>query len=181
MENTFFKRMLKELYIGYKTKDIKRIKSVEKKCVGELVLGFNKNLFNLALLCFMISKLLSKDRYSKSPYIIKVDEYFNLLKTHIKERDYISMRKIITKMIKLINTLDEADKKYINKLAYNGKVKIGAKLYAQGLSLSTASKLTGADKFDILSYIGKTLMADRVKTYKPISKRLKEVEAIFLG
>lgn len=180
MDNVFFKKMLKELYIGYKTKNIKRIKTVEKRCTEELVLGFDRDLFNTALLCFMIIKLLAKERYSKHPYIVKVDQYFGNLRDHIKEQDYIGMRRVVNKMIKLINTLDEADKKYINELAYNGRVKIGAKLYSQGLSLSRAAQLTGADKFDILSYVGKTLMADRVKTYKSISQRIKEIEDIFL-
>ncbi len=181
MQNVFFKNMLKELYISYKSKNVKRIKSVERKTTEELVLGFDKDMFNTALLCFMIGKLISKERLSKHSYILKIDSYFNKLSAHLRSSDYIGMRSIVEKMIKTIDTLDEKDKKYINKLAYNGRVKIGAKLYAQGLSLGTASRLAGADKFDVLSYVGHTMMSDRVKTYKPIKKRISELSKLFMG
>ncbi len=176
----FFKKMLKELYVGYKSKNIKRIKKVETKCTEELVLGFNNDLFKTSVLSIMLSKLISKDRFSHSKYLLEMDKVMSLLKNHMNANDYIGMRKIVGEMIKLIDTVDSKDKKYIYALEHNAKVKIGAKLYAQGLSLSTASKLTKIDKFKILNYVGQTLMADRVDTYKPITQRIKEIKSIFI-
>ncbi|MCC7571352.1 hypothetical protein KO465_08545 [Candidatus Micrarchaeota archaeon] len=173
--------MLQELYIGYKSKNFKRIKAVEHKCANELVLAFDRDLFNTCLLCFMVGKLISKKRFEKHPYLLKFDRLINDLKYHMNSDDYIGMRKIVSKMITLIDSLDSSDKKFINKLAYNGKIKIASKLYAQGISLSRSSKVTGADEYEILNYIGKTMMADRIETYMPISKRLEKLEKVFLG
>ncbi len=94
-------------------------------------------------------------------------------------RDERQMRKVVGDLLELLNDVDKRDRRYINSIIHTTKIKIGASLYAQGVSLGKASYLSGAAKNDILKYAGKTLISDRFgKTYS-IMERVKHVRGLF--
>jgi hypothetical protein len=65
---------------------------------------------------------------------------------------------------------------YVSNLYEKARIKMASSAYGLGLSLSQAAMLTGADKKQLLNYIGITKMHDEIKETKGIASRIKSLK-----
>lgn len=78
-----------------------------------------------------------------------------------------------------VREMESEDPRFVKSLMEKGRLKTAAILYAQGISLSLASELTGVPKQDIMDYSGKTMMADKVMDTVSMRERIKSAKKIF--
>ena len=127
--------------------------------------------FRLAILSYILSKVASKPRYFRDRVKVKA----------LEEALYeLARGGSIEKVERALMALEEEDPRFIFDLFTKAKVKMAAILYAKGMSLGKASKLTGIPKAEILSYAGKTMMFDRLKSEVDVKDRVKRLER-YLG
>ena len=67
-------------------------------------------------------------------------------------------------IIRDIAKIDESLGNYVQDVIEKARVKQASRIYAMGLSVDKAVGLTGADKFQLMSYIGGTTIHDRPYT-----------------
>ncbi|MFA5381765.1 MAG: hypothetical protein WC356_01270 [Candidatus Micrarchaeia archaeon] len=177
-------------FILDKTKQIKNaliqrkissLKKVQYECIEHMAVEFNQNIFNLAIICYMLSKMIAKPRYWKTKglnvYSKKIEKSLDTILNLNYEEGNIS--KILQEIIETVHSLDIQDKKYIHELIEGGKIKIGSSLYSKGITLGVASDLSGAERIDIMEYIGKTTIHENNREPVEINDRIKKVREIF--
>lgn len=181
MYEKFIQNKAKEIKKAFKERSVKKIKRVQYECIEHIAVEFNHNVFNLAILCFMLNKMISKPRYWRKKgiagYLKKIETSLDKLAKSYKKEEEVSQ--ILEKLMSTVNTLDIYDKRFVHGLIENAKIKIGSTLYAKGITLGVAVDLSGANKNEIMEYIGKTTMPERLKEPIDIRERMKKVRNIF--
>ncbi len=141
-------------------------------------------LVNFSSIFYSISKFIEKDHIRNSPkwqsYKQSLIEKLNKSQACLKSNP-INLEVLDSISIELISDCDEISEllgRFHISTVEKAKVKIAADFYARGSSLGVASNLTGADKSDVLTYIGATRIVDKYMTIS-INSRLKSAEEFF--
>ncbi len=88
-------------------------------------------------------------------------------------------QKCMKDLLKIISESDERLKLYIEEVIKQAEVKKGSELYKHGLSIAKVCELMGISHWELMSYVGKTRIADYGKETFDIRKRMDFARSIF--
>lgn len=140
----------------------------------------NKSLALIAVVSYVLHKLLTKEHIikykkwnnNKRSLINAIERALKALeKDNLKE--FNSSMKSFSKQLKKI---DSYFSRFVQGLMEKSRVKYASDAYFYGLSLSSASELTGADKKKLQEFIGATKVHEKEKPKKGIGERLKDLK-----
>jgi hypothetical protein len=178
------KELLTEVNIAFKKRNQKKLRKLNDQLLKGAVLEFNRELYELAMLTYVLSKIVSKPRFmarDMEGHMKAIEKSLKDLASNGETYDAQKWTERFTDMEDHIRNLEADDQRYITGLMKKGRLKVAATLYAQGLSLGLASEMTGMDKQDILDYAGKTMMFDRLKEEKSIGERVRNARKMITG
>jgi hypothetical protein len=176
-------QLASEVYSAFQKKDVRLLRKINDRCIESIGMEFDSDTYNLAILSYVLSKILSKPRYFQkqgiADFLASIRDSLAECSSWAKKENERAFSASMKKTFKTIERLDSRDRRFVIKLQEKAKLKVASTLYAQGFSLGQASELTGIEKREILAYAGQTMMFDRVKEEKTIHDRLKVVRKIF--
>ncbi len=169
---------------AFKKRNQKKLRKLNDGLQRILIPNFSKPLFELTVLSYILSKIVSKPRfltavYKERMYLIE-RKFEELIKT-IYSADENKIIQLFQGICNAIRELEKEDPRFIQDLITKGNLKTAATVYAQGISLGIASEITKIDKQDILNYAGRTMMFDRIKEEKDIQERIKVARRLVKG
>lgn len=167
-----WKEVANSLEVAFEKLNQKKLRKINDDLLKEAVVSFTKTLYQLAVISYVLSKIISKPRFLKKENEKKIQEIENALNELAKAQNEEDAATKSNAVLEAIKTLEKEDARFLVDLVSKGKLKVAATAYAQGVSLGTASEMTGMDKQEIMDYAGKTMMFDRVKDEKTIEERL---------
>ena len=176
MKNEKAPAVLRKIIEAFSKGDVFGLRGIANQAIEEAAISNDKDLAKLALLAYCTHKMASKehivrhDRWKE----IKHDILFDLKKAEksLKAGNEEESRKSLGAAIDSVKETDEKMGNYIQNLLEKAKVKYASDAYSFGLALGQAAELTGANKKDLLRYIGVTRIADRETVTMGIAKRL---------
>lgn len=173
-----------EILDAFKSRNQKRLRKLNDVILKDVSLNFSQQLYELAVLSYVLSKIVSKPRFlskEKGSAIRKIEDDLRDM-AHVlgKEEEPLILEKF-SKIEDSVAQLEKTDARFIRDLMSKGKLKTAATMYAQGLSLGLASELTKIPKQDILEYAGRTMMFDRLKEEMTARHRLKTARRVLGG
>ncbi|MBD3389952.1 hypothetical protein GF415_03295 [Candidatus Micrarchaeota archaeon] len=169
---------------AFKERDQRKMRRANDTIMTLSASRFSKEMYELAVYSYVLSKVLSKPRFMSKKYSAthkEIQAILNSMVRDAKKRDKKAFRVAVKGLRTSIQTLESRDSRYIKTMIEKGRLKTAATLYAQGLSLSTASKLTGVESQEIMDYAGKTRMFDRVTGGKSLASRIDYARKMLLG
>ncbi len=174
---------LRLLYKYFKQRNIRGMREMSNVFTKDLMVYQNKVYLDLALVSLLLAKMVEKPRFWKfeewKNNVFAIEDMLKRCIELCKENDIKSVRALLLRVFGMLRKVNRRDRRYVNSMMTHARIKVGATLYAQGISLGKASHLSGATKDDILKYSGKTLISDRFgKTYS-VLERIKNVRTIF--
>lgn len=173
-----------KILLAFRNRSQRRLRKLNDAILKAAALDCNKINFNLAILSYVLSKIVSKPRFLRRDYSSSLESIEKILETLInaaRKGNEEEVLEIFSTMEKSFITLDKKDPRFLISLVSKGKLKMAATFYAQGMSLGVASEMTGLEKQEILDYAGQTMMFDRVKEEVPISERMKRARRFITG
>ena len=84
------------------------------------------------------------------------------------------------KLVKDISELSSSHGRFLGDLIGKARVKQASRAYALGLSLSSAIELTGANRFELYAYIGRTKIHDDMPS-KSVAQRYETTKKVLGG
>lgn len=162
-------------------RDAQKLKDITTECSLELALIQEKAFFYTALIAYALSKIMTKPRYGEHvpPLLRKAGRALEAASAAAKEGRTQDVEKALEGALGAISELEQIDRRFVHDVLEKGRTKIAAMLYAEGLSLETAVSLTGAQRYEVMSYSGKTMMADRFGKTLSVRERMKKARALF--
>ncbi|OIO21919.1 hypothetical protein COV61_01495 [Candidatus Micrarchaeota archaeon CG11_big_fil_rev_8_21_14_0_20_47_5] len=175
--------LLEEIYREFSKGDARALRKINDKCIECLGMTPEKNMLSLAVISYVLSKILSKPRYferrANKEYLGRMKEQMQKCAAVSKGDDEEKMGYCIEGMLKTVDKISGSDRRFFLGLQQKALLKIAATLYAQGFSLGRASEITGVEEREILKYAGGTMMFDRFKGKKTLLDRLNDARKIF--
>ena len=102
------------------------------------------------------------------------------MKNNLKLKNYSSFDRSIKRFFLIINKIEGKLKLYVQDVINNAKISKGSRLYEHGISLARTAELFGVSAYELMSYVGKTGIAD---VYTPkknmLVKRLTMARGLF--
>ncbi len=174
---------IKRLRDYVKIRNIRGLRELSNYFTSDLMIFRDFFYRDLSLLSIILAKILEKPRYWKyskwKDIVFRIEDEIKRLDENCDAAHFGRMVSIVEDLLSYLNSVDKHDRRYIDSIIHQARIKIGASLYAQGVSLGKSSYLSGAAKDDILRYSGNTLISDRFgKTYS-ILERVKHVRGLF--
>ena len=161
---------------AFRERDQKKLRKLNDVILKEALTGLSKPLNELAVLSYILSKIVSKPRFlgkENKQLLHKIEADMRCMLQSMGKENEREIESCFSRINDSINALERVDRRFVRNLISKGKLKTAATMYAQGVSLGVASDMTGMSKQDILDYAGKTMMFDRVKEEMPVKERLK--------
>jgi hypothetical protein len=87
----------------------------------------------------------------------------------------ISMQNIFSSLTRLDNKL----KLYIQHIINQAEIRKGSKLYEKGLSLARSAEIMGVTQWELMSYVGKTSIAEKEEYEGNVKKRVQLARKLF--
>jgi hypothetical protein len=171
---------LERVIACFEKQDIFGLKGAANKAIEQASLENDRRLASLALVSYCLHKMASKqhivgdDRWRE----IKHDILFDLKKAG-KSAEAGDLEEYDHWLAAVIDSVRQADKElgyYVQDIFEKARVKYASAAYSMGLGLGQAAELTGADKKELLRYIGVTKIADREGVTAGIGERLKRLK-----
>ncbi len=165
-----------ELLAAFKKRKQSRLRKLNDRILRDAVLSFTASYYELAVISYVLSKIVSKPRFLRSEYgkgIAGIEKALESLSTVSPDAGPEELFPYFRRVQAAIARLESRDPRYLIDLFSKGRLKMAATLYAQGISLGLAAEKSGIDKQEIMDYAGDTMMFDRLKEEVDIEKRMK--------
>ncbi len=176
-------RAAEEAYQSFRNGDIKHLRKISNLCAESMATENEEGMFALSVISYILGKMLEKPRYFRDNRTeqlgVFVENKLSECSKYAKEGRKEDFSRASSELITHLGEFDRRNRHYVGGLIDKAKLKIAARLYAQGFSLSYVVSITGADTKEVLKYIGQTLMFDRVGKTKDVKERLANARRIF--
>ncbi len=171
------RNLLYRLISSFSNKRVRSIKKINDRFISLLVREPCEKYFALSVLTYVLAKICTKPRFFTKEKKVFIDKVI----VKLREMNDNNILDKVKEIESIIIEMEERDPRFIFDLFTKARVKTAAILYAKGISLGRASKITGIPKQEILSYAGKTMMFDRVKEETDVIERIKEARHTIIG
>lgn len=171
------KELVKAMKKAFLSGDARKLKKISNEAIEKAVITQDKEFVSISLVSYALYKMLTKPHYHYAPGWGKfVDEVVRHLEKCIKDPRAIQDT-LGRKLIEDISKMDELHGRFMDDLVEKARVKQASRAYAMGLSLNSAVELTGADKFKLHAYIGRTKIHEEIpaRSVKERYERAKKV------
>ena len=167
--------MLEKLRKAFRERDLPVLKKISNDAIETAAMTEDPGLVSLSLIAYALYKILSKPHFLDSErwawFALEIDNH--LADAQAKKAGFEE------EIIKDIMRFDESVGNYAFDIISQARIKQASRIYAMGLSMDKAIGLTGADRFEVLSYVGRTKIHDRPFTSnKSVVDRYKKLREL---
>jgi hypothetical protein len=157
------------------------LKDISTECTLQLALTQEKHFFYSGLISYALSKILVKPRYGRHapPLLRRVRASLDHALGAARVDNEKDTNKALETAMFAISELEKIDRRFVHDVIEKGRTKIAAVLYAEGMSLDSAIALTSAQRHEVMSYSGQTMMADRFGKTLSVHERMKKARELF--
>ncbi|MFH0961791.1 MAG: hypothetical protein V1820_03850 [archaeon] len=168
---------IKELLAAIAEGSPKKMKDIANHVLKDVPFTRDPVSIKISVICYSLSKVFNKDYYRKDEMRWRdfVIDLRNDLRISLEEPQKLD------EVLADIKKLDESVGRFVSQVTDKALSKKASTLYAYGLSLGTATNLTGASKWDVLKEVGQTKMSDEQKQSFSLLERFKLAKEILGG
>lgn len=160
-------------------RDIVRLKHLGAEAARQ-ALEFNEPRFvEMSVVSYSLSKLLEK------PYIVESNRWkkFSIflndqLSAGLKCKTEAECDAVVSSILHEVEKLSFDLGRFVTSVIEKARVKAATQIYAHGASVGRAMELTGADRKELLNYIGATKLPDKYVT-KTVKERMELAVKLF--
>ena len=182
MVDSFLLKKLEELRTYSKKQSISRLKMAGDEISSESLVRDDKNLVNVAIVFYSLSKLLQKHYILSTPawklFYSDFRRATEEAEKALKDGEMEGFYELFSDLVKEIGNLSMEQGRFQSSLVEKAKIKTATQIYAHGASLRTASEFVGGEARELASYIGVTKLPDKYGTMS-VKERLKLADRIF--
>jgi hypothetical protein len=182
-KDSHLKDDLKKMYNNVRVRNIRGLRDVSNIFTQDLLIFRDPVYLDLALVSLVLAKMIEKPRFWRyeqwKDILFSIEENLRQSLACAERNDLKGISRNVKSILSKLSNVEQQDRRYVDSVVMQVRVKIGSTLYGQGLSLGMASSLCGASRDDILRYSGRTLISDRFGKTFSIKERLSNVAGIF--
>lgn len=133
---------------------------------------------SLAVAMYAISKLLDRWGY-ETEYADELRNLLGMCQFELEENHGAGYEDTLKKLFEFISSIETKFREYVEKVIEKAEIKKGSRLYDQGISIGRAAELMGIGQWELMSYVGKTVIADEHTERITAKQRLALARSFF--
>ncbi|MBN2067640.1 MAG: hypothetical protein JW744_04185 [Candidatus Diapherotrites archaeon] len=185
MENKHLAGLIKRMQSSFQKRDSFGLRELGNEAIEKAAMQNSKEIAGIALVAYCLHKLYSKQhivRHVKWPAVrSSIGKNIDRALSAQQSGNVQGFEKSLENVIKSIQSIDRELGNYAQGLLEKARVKYASSAYSLGLGLNQSTDLTGADRKEVLRYIGATKMADREAVTFGIGERLQKLKKAIRG
>ncbi|MFC1728362.1 hypothetical protein ACFLZ7_02775 [Nanoarchaeota archaeon] len=160
-------------------KDVFEIRGLSDRTIRYASIYQDKDAISIAVVVYALFKIIERQTDMGSKVYTLVLSHLKKAKKYLWKSDFEKYGSMMRGLLKEIAEIDRKLKVYIIDVIEKAKLKKGSKIYEQGVSIGRAAELMGISQWELLSYVGKTEIAEEVPKVTSIKGRLNLVRRMF--
>ncbi len=157
--------------------DIAQIRELSNHVIHNASIFQDEDSISVAILIYALSKII--ERNQKDFDYSKVVNMISSCISTIKNNQDDQFRSSISNIFNFIRTIDKRLKMYIYEVINQAQIKKGCKLCEHGISVARASEVLGISQWELMHYLGKTTLIDKINEPINVKQRLKIARGLF--
>jgi len=170
---------LKETVELIKKDDFSGLKELSNKTIGDVSTIQEKHAVRVAVVVYALAKILQRTQDSGQSISINVSKRLERAAEYIELDDEEGFDKEMKNIFKQISIRDEKLLMYVQQVIEKANTVKGSKMYGSGISMGKAAQILGINQWDLMSFVGKTRIADAEEDITDIKKRLLFTKRLF--
>ncbi len=174
--------LLDGAYGAIKGKRFNYLHGLSNHVIHSLTIYRQKEILNVAIIVYSLSKIFEKERYTKQKNILqftkKTIELLDKARTNLKKQNIAYFKDAINSLIKLIRSFTKKAEIYTHDLLDIAKIDKASHLYRHGMSLGEAAETTGTSKWELMPEIAQTKIHEQIDKIN-IKDRLNLIKELF--
>ncbi len=132
---------------------------------------------SIAILVYAMSKVIERRQggLDYKPFLDLISDAAD----HLNRDDTAGYRKDIKGLFNLIRDIDSKLKLYVEEVINQAQIKKAGMIYGHGISLGRTAEMLRISQWELLNYIGKTMIHDTVREDINVRDRLKFARGLF--
>ena len=131
---------------------------------------------SVAVLIYSLSKIIERQQNFDYARVFGMME--SCIANLLNDNDE-GFRKSMKNIFVFIRTVDQKLRMYINEVINQAQIKKGCKLCEHGISVARAAEVLGISQWELMHYLGKTMLIDQFSEPVNASQRLKFTRELF--
>ncbi|HIH39378.1 TPA: hypothetical protein HA219_01480 [Candidatus Woesearchaeota archaeon] len=162
-----------------KREDFVSLKELSNHVIDNAAIYQDKDSIQVAVIIYSLAKILEREKSSGKQISASLNIEIEKAVSRLIDNDEEKYRKEITHVFRQIHENDEKLYMYIQNIIEKANIAKGTKVYEHGISAGRVSEILGISQWDLMSFIGKTRIADEEGLTPDISKRLSFAKKLF--
>jgi hypothetical protein len=158
--------LVRELRSALEKKDSYKLRELSDQCADIAFITQNQDAINVGIISYAFHKIMLKRHYHS-----QVGE---LLENAIKKINAGSLESLMED----VKQFDKKNGFFQGNIVKKARIKLGARFYSRGMSLSKAAELVAVNVSDILKYSGGTQVSEKANG-ATVQERLETARRIF--
>lgn len=163
-----------------KKKEYAELKEISNHTTHNASIYGDKDAISIAVIIYSLFKLATKDFYDSKMDDVLITE-FSKAKDALEKNNIPGYRMIIKKIFSIMERKDASIKKYLKEIFIQAQTAKGSRMYEHGISLAMAADMLGVSHWDLMSYVGKTGIAEASPMGENYKQRIAVARKIFGG
>ncbi len=157
--------------------NVVEIKELSNHTIHNASIYQDEDSISVAILIYALSKIL--ERCTDNKYCIQITGLLKEAHDGLNKGNIGEYKNTIKRIFKEITKVDEKFRKYVEEVIVQAQIKKGSKIFEHGISIARASEMLGISQWELMSYIGKTSIADVANGSEMTRKRLTIARGLF--
>ena len=156
--------------------DILEAKELSNHVIHNASVFQDEDSISIAVLVYSLSKIIERQKDIDYAKLLSMINSCILSLNEDRDDDF---RRAIKNIFTFIRALDKKLSMYINEVINQAQIKKGCKLCEHGVSVARASEVLGISQWELMHYLGKTMIIDNFSEPVNASTRLKFARSLF--
>ena len=162
-----------------KTENFTALKELSNNVIRNASIYQDKDSIQVAVIIYALAKILERERSRGKKISGNINAEIEKAINRLIDNNEELYRKEINHVFRQIHENDEKLYMYIQNIIEKANIAKGTKVYEHGISIARVSEILGISQWDLMSFIGKTRIADEEGLAQNISGRLSFAKKLF--
>ncbi|HME87305.1 MAG TPA: hypothetical protein VKE88_02740 [Candidatus Nanoarchaeia archaeon] len=158
--------------------DFVSLKNVSNYTIGNASTLQDPDSVQIAVIIYALSKIMERAKEEHKSISKNIAKSLQRASAELQKNKEDNYRHEIVNLFSEISETDEKLLLYVQNVIDKAHIVKGSSIYGQGISIGRAAEILGINQWDLMSFVGKTRIADR-EPITDVKKRLAFAKKLF--
>ncbi len=159
--------------------DFSELKELSNHTIHNASIFQDQDSIQIAVIVYSLAKIIERAEQQGQTISMNVTKTMGNALTYLRDDDESKYHDEIKKVLKQLSESDQRIVMYVQQVIEKAHIVKGGNLYRHGISMGRAAEILGVNQWDLMSFVGKTRIADEDGILGKVNDRLSFSKKLF--